>query len=138
MKEGLFIGQLSKKIGIPTQTVRYYEQLGLIDPPKRTDTQYRIYSEEDEARLRFILHAKLFGLSLEEIKEIIQLSDLGIEPCENLKGMVKKHLDELNQRIQEMIAFRDDLARRYEKLDMLDSCPEAHAGKICRFIEREI
>lgn len=134
MKEGLFIGELSRKAGIPQHTIRYYERLGLINPPQRSDTQYRVYSEEDEARLKFIKQAKLFGLSLDEIKEIISLRAEGVVPCQHLKRIVKRHLDDLESRIREMIAFRDDLAHRYERLK---SSPDAPAGTICGFIERE-
>lgn len=131
----MFIGDLSKLVGIPTQTIRYYEKLGLIDSPKRTDTQYRIYSKEDQARLRFIMQAKNFGLSLEEIKEMINLRTEGIAPCEHLKEVVKRHLDDVNRRIQEMSAFRDELAHRYEKLNKPD--PNFPDGTICGLIERE-
>jgi MerR family transcriptional regulator, copper efflux regulator len=135
MKDGFFIGELSRKVGIPTHTIRYYEKLGLINPPERTDTHYRVYSEEDEARLRFIIQAKLFGLTLDEIKEIIDLRDQGVAPCEHLKGIVKKHLDDLDRRIQEMIWFRNELAKRYEKFNTLDS--DTSPGTICGLIEQE-
>lgn len=134
MKERFFIGELSRKVGIPTQTIRYYEKLGLINPPERTDTQYRVYFEEDEARLRFIIQAKRFGLTLDEIKEIIDLRAQGVVPCEHLKGIVKKHLDDLDRRIQEMIWFRDELAGRYAKFSTSDS---TSMGAICGFIEQE-
>ncbi len=134
VKRGFFIGELSQRVGIPPHTIRYYERLGLINPPERSETQYRIYSEEDEARLRFIKQAKLFDLSLDEIREIIDLRCEGIAPCEYLRGMIKRHLDDLDGRIQEMIAFRDELARRYERLK---SAPDTTAGTICGFIEQE-
>lgn len=135
MKEGFFIGELSRKVGVSPHTIRYYERLGLIKPPKRSKTRYRVYSKEDEARLRFIQQAKLFGLSLEEIKEIINLRNKGFAPCEHLKGIIKRHLDDLNCRIQEMITFRDELARRYESLKSITDIP---TGTICGLIEQEV
>lgn len=134
MKKGLFIGELSRKTGIPPHTIRYYERLGLINPPRRSETHYRVYSEEDEMRLRFIQQAKLFGLSLDEIKGIIDLRADGFAPCEHLKRMIKKHLDELDSRIRELMTFREELARRYERLK---SDPDVSAGTICGLIERE-
>ena len=135
LKEGFLIGGLSRKVGIPTQTIRYYERLGLIDPPERTEARYRVYSEEDEARLRFIKQAKLFRLSLDEIKELIDLRAEGVAPCGHLKGMIKRHLNDVDRRIHEMVAFREELARRYERVNT--SYPDAPSGMICGFIEQE-
>ena len=88
MSEGLLIGDLSKKFNISTQSIRYYERIGLINHPKRTESKYRIYSNEDESKLRFILQAKQFGLSLDDIKELINLSSNNISPCEHLKSLL--------------------------------------------------
>lgn len=137
MNDGFFIGELSRKIGISTQTIRYYEKLGLINPPERTDTQYRVYSEGDEARLRFIIQAKLFGLTLDEIKEIIDLRAQGMLPCKHVKEIVKRHLDDLDRRIQEMIAFRNELAGRYTKFNIQESESDTTSGTICGLIEQE-
>ena len=143
MKEGLFIGELSRQTRIPVQTVRYYERLGLLDPPERTQAQYRIYSEETIERLQFIVKAKRFGLSLDEIKKLIDISAEGTPPCANLKLMVKQHLDDLNLRIQEMLEFRQDLTNRYSTINALlrdsTSIPNNALGRsrICELIEQE-
>lgn len=143
MKQGLFISELSHRVNLPTQTIRYYERLGLLDPPERTESQYRVYSEEVVERLRFIQKAKLFGLSLDEIKQLIGIRAGGVPPCANLKVMVKKHLDELDCHIQEVLAFRQELANRYQQIDtLLSDSPAAHSkenfnGRICGLIERE-
>ena len=143
MKQGLFIGELSHRVYVPTQTIRYYERLGLLDAPERTESQYRIYSEEAVERLQFIQKAKLYGLSLDEIKQLIKIRVEGVPPCTSLKAMVKKHLDELDYHIQEMLAFRQELANRYEQIDtLLSDSSAAHTevnfnGRICGLIERE-
>jgi len=134
MEERFFIGELSRRTGIPSHTVRYYEQLGLIDPPERTEAKYRVYSEQDETRLRFIEQAKLFGLSLTEIKKIIKLKAAGIEPCAYVKDMIRKHLDDLDRRIQEMVTWRDTLASWY---DQVKSTPDICTGTVCGLIEDE-
>ncbi|MEI2577367.1 MerR family transcriptional regulator [Scytonema sp. PRP1] len=142
-KEVLFIGELSQRVDLPTQTIRYYERLGLLNQPKRTESKYRIYSQEDEERLRFIQKAKRFGLSLEEIKKLIDINALGALPCVNLKAMVKQHIDELERRIHELTALQQELLSRYEQIEAL--LPDSPAvpndtiynGKICGLIERE-
>lgn len=143
VKKSLFIGELSRQVGIPVQTIRYYERLGLLDPPERTLSQYRVYSEEAFERLRFIQKAKRFGLSLDEIKKLIDISAKGVPPCVSLKLMVKQHFDDLDRRIQEMVAFRQELASRYEQIDALlpdasnTSSKTIYGGRICGLIERE-
>ena len=65
VKEGLLIGELSsRQVGIPVGTIRYYERLGLLNPPKRTVSQYRVYSEKAIERLQFILKAKCSHISI--------------------------------------------------------------------------
>ncbi|MGB7441523.1 MAG: heavy metal-responsive transcriptional regulator [Coleofasciculaceae cyanobacterium] len=140
-KEGWLIGELSTLVGIPTHTIRYYERLGLLEPPRRTESQYRLYGSEDEERLRFIQKAKRFGLSLEEIKQLIEIRTTGVPPCASLKAMVKQHLDELDCRLREMTAFRQELASRYKEISKLlpneAALPtdEICNGKICGLIE---
>lgn len=141
--EGLLIGELSQKTGVSTQTIRYYERLGLLNAPQRNTAHYRIYSEEAEERLQFIQKAKHFGLSLEEIKTLIEIRAKGVPPCTNLKAMVKKHLDDLEQRIQEMVTFHQELSHRYQEIET--TIPDSSAavteklcqGKICGLIERD-
>jgi MerR family transcriptional regulator, copper efflux regulator len=143
VKSGLYIGELSRQMGIPTQTIRYYERLGLLNPPQRTESQYRVYSEEDVERLQFILKAKRFKLSLDEIKKLIDIRVSGILPCADLKVMVKKHLDELDYQIQEMAALRESLANRYQEIDKLLADPlnvpsnGIDDSTICWLVERE-
>ncbi|GAB4179644.1 MAG: hypothetical protein Fur006_13120 [Coleofasciculaceae cyanobacterium] len=140
MKQGWLIGELGHRVGVPPQTIRYYERLGLLEPPERTESDYRIYSEASEERLRFIQKAKRFGLSLDEIKQLIDIRASGIIPCANLKVMVKQHLHDLEHRIQEMQAFRQELDAWYEQIEELvpDSTLPTQTvcqGKICGLIE---
>lgn len=133
MKGSLLIGKLSRQLGIPAHTIRYYERLGLVPPPSRADNSYRVYSKEHEERLIFIQKAKRFGLSLEEIKTLIGIREEESTPCEEVKKLVRMHLQELDDRIQNMIAFRDELANRYHRLESVGTAP----GVICGLIERE-
>ena len=132
---------MSDRVGVSAHTIRYYERLGLLEPSRRTEAGYRIYGEENEERLRFIQKAKRFGLSLDEIKQLITVRIKGTPPCASLKTMVKQHLDDLDRKIEEMVSLRRELASRYEEIDR--SLPDVSAppteeicrGKICRLIE---
>ena len=132
--EGLLISELSERVEIPAHTIRYYEKIGLINPPERSVSQYRIYREDDEARLKFIKQAKLFGFTLEEIREVISLREEGIAPCDHVKELISKHLEELDLRINELVTFRNELAQRYKKICDLEEIPD---GMICGLIEQE-
>lgn len=142
MQKGLLISELSRQVNVPVSTIRYYERQGLLNPSQRTQSQYRVYAQDAQDRLHFIQKAKKFGLSLDEIKEILELSARGIAPCENLKAMVKHHLEELDHHIQEMMHLRQELSRRYEILEgqlaISSSGPDhSPSGTVCSLIEQE-
>jgi len=86
----LTIGQLSRQVGIPTKTIRYYEDIKLLQPAKRMDNKYREYSEEDIARLRLIKQARALGLPLNEVKQLVE--ECLDESCEHLRGSFLAHL----------------------------------------------
>lgn len=133
MKEALFIGKVARLLGIRPQAIRYYERLGLIPRPARARNGYRAYSAEHVERLKFVQKAKRFGLSLQEIGRLIDIREEGSVPCEEVKRLIKAHLDELDSRIQNMVAFRDDLATRYRKIEQEGSA----TGAVCGLIERQ-
>lgn len=69
----LQISDLAEKLGITTRTIRLYEKMGLVDPPKRTEGKVRYYEKSDIKRFKFVLKLKALGLSLEEMKELAEL-----------------------------------------------------------------
>lgn len=69
------IGELAKMTGCQVVTIRYYEKEGLLKRPERTERNYRLYGDEDIARLRFIRHCRRHGMSLDEIRTLLVYSD---------------------------------------------------------------
>ncbi|MDQ7793355.1 MAG: heavy metal-responsive transcriptional regulator [bacterium] len=126
------IGALSRKTGIPRSTVRYYERLGLVDPPPRTAGGYRRYGPEHEARLTFVRQAKLLGLSLDDIASLIRLRTQGLPPCARLRELVRERLAEVDDRIRELVARREAMARHYEGLPAAEQAPP---GTVCGLVE---
>ncbi len=108
-KPKLKIGQLARRVNVNVRTLRYYETLGLLPAPQRTETGYRLYSEADERRLRFVLQAKRVGLSLEEIGRILELGRHG-SPCGYVREVVSRHIAEMNARIAKLQALRAELS----------------------------
>lgn len=125
---GLFIGELAKQVGMTTKAIRHYEGLGLLSPPRRTESGYRVYSPDDLERLRFIRGAKGLGFSLQEIKDIIGLWSSGERPCGMVSRMLQEKLTDLDRRIALLTTFRDELAAYKTTMDAQSSpdVPCAH------------
>jgi DNA-binding transcriptional MerR regulator len=105
------IGELAERLGVTTKAIRFYERIGLLPDPTRTPSGYRSYEEVDADRLVFIKTAQRLGLSLDEIKEIIAFRDRGEQPCGYVAEVLQRQVSDLDGRIREMRALRDELRR---------------------------
>ena len=124
-KDRYTISELAKEFEISTRTIRYYEEIGLLNP-ERTPGNQRIFSRKDRAKLKLILRGKRLGFSLDEIREMIEMYDVAGEP-EQIRLTLKygdKKLREIEEKIQELellkediLNLRDMLIRRLEELE---------------------
>lgn len=130
-RQMLKIGEVSKRSGIGIEALRFYEKSGLIDKHARTDSGYRMYDARVLERLSFIKQAQVLGFSLDEIKRIINEKRAGQSPCAEVRELVRLRLRELNERMQEMQRYRQELTA---KLAEWDKAGEAQ-GHICGLIE---
>ena len=96
------IGQLAEETGFSIQTIRYYESLGLLPAPDRSDSGYRKYDESYLQHINFIKNAKNMGFSLDEIKELIYLKSSNDALGKDVKHMVKLKMEELAKQIKEL------------------------------------
>lgn len=103
------IGAVSRSLGLNPQTVYFYERIGLIPPPHRTEAGYRLFSQSDVERLGFIVRAKSLGLSLEEIKEILALKDGQLLTCSEVQNRLLNKLEAIEENIRQLQALRQDL-----------------------------
>lgn len=129
--ELLKIGEVSSRSGIGIEALRFYEKSGLLDKPARTQSGYRMYSEEVLARLEFIKRAQTLGFSLEEIKRVIDDARAGQSPCDEVREIVRLRLAELDKRLREMERYRKELAAMLVEWDKVGRAP----GRICGLIE---
>ncbi|HET9689876.1 MAG TPA: heavy metal-responsive transcriptional regulator [Acidimicrobiales bacterium] len=114
------IGEVAEAAGVTTKTVRFWEATGLLADPPRTPSGYRDYDLGAVERLTFIRHAQVAGLSLEEIKQVLAISDDGRPPCGHVAGIVRRHLDDVDQRLRDLTETRrrlGELARRAAEQD---------------------
>ena len=103
-------------LGINPQTLYFYERIGLIPPLRRTTAGYRLFSEQDIARLRFITRVKALGLRLDEIKEILVLQDGQTLTCEAMHCRLIAKVRKLEDQIQNLQVLRNEL------LPLIDQC----------------
>lgn len=129
----LTIGRLAKAAVVTVDTVRFYEREGLLGRALRSAGGFRLYGAGDVQRLRFIRRAKALGFSLDEIRELLELTQAGADRA-RVKAIARHRLADLDGRIQELQAIRAALAdheRRCSGRGALQGCPivEALAGK---------
>ena len=122
----LKIGELARQTGLSIKTIRYYERRGLLEQPPRTQGGYRLYGLEEVARVRFIQRAKLLGLTLEEIRELVELATRCNEGelVPRLEQVLEAKLAETERKLAELWAFRQNLLYYRERAeDLRDRVP---------------
>jgi len=123
---GITIGKLAKKAGVSIDTVRFYERRGLIEEPARTESNYRLYKEEDAERLRFIKRAKDLGFSLSEIKELLALRHNPTASKSEVKQRTELKIRDIRQKIQDLsgiLAALEHLSESCDGLGPVSDCP---------------
>lgn len=111
----LSIGTLAKRTGTKVQTIRYYEQIGLLPEPGRTEGGQRRYGREDLDRLAFVRHARQLGFALDAIRELLDLSDNPARSCAEVDRIAQRHLREVEARIARLEALRTELGRMVQE-----------------------
>ncbi len=129
----LTIGKLAKRLDLNPRTLRFYEEVGVLPPPARTPAGYRLYSREDEERLRFVKSAQRLGLSLGEIKEVLAFRDRGDRPCRYVAGVIERRLAEIDERMRELRALERELHVLRER--MRAGGIAEREGAFCHYIE---
>jgi DNA-binding transcriptional MerR regulator len=130
-----FIGQLATEVGLTPKTIRYYETVGLLPPPARTESRYRLYTPQTAELLRFIQKAKALGFTLTEIREIMALRQRGHLPCPHVHALLTDRTESLSRQIQELSLLRDELRRLAKRSASLPRTPKSPVT-ICPHIER--
>lgn len=122
------IGGLAKASGVKVTTIRYYESIGLIDPPDRSEGGQRLYDQKAVDRMRFIRHARDFGFPLEAIRELIALSQNQDRSCVEIDQIARRHAADVKQRIKRLKALDRELNR------MIKECAADRIAE-CRVME---
>lgn len=128
MKKDAAIGEAARMSGVKAPTIRYYEQIGLLPAPSRSDGNRRLYSAMDLRRLSFIRHARELGFEIEAIRTLLALQDAPDHPCAEADAIARARLTEVDQRIARLAALREELAQMIE-------CRGDGQVRECRVIE---
>lgn len=121
------IGELSKRTGVKIPTIRYYEQMGLIEPPERSEGNQRRYNTDGLRRLSFIRHSRDLGFTIEDVKGLLELSHHPEDPCHNAHSIAIQHLKDVQGRIAKLRRLERELKR-------ISKCDAGHIAD-CAVIE---
>ncbi|WP_153914639.1 Zn(2+)-responsive transcriptional regulator [Shewanella sp. TC10] len=125
------IGELAKLFEVKTDTLRFYEKHGLLAPSNRSDSGYRLYSQDDAEKLRFIVRAKAVGFSLSDIAELLSIElDKSNWACADVKGMVDIKLEQVQAKIAELEFFASSLSKLSEAC-----CGGPESAEHCSILE---
>lgn len=128
MSDMIAIGELGRATGVKVETVRYYERIGLLAPPRRTPGNYRAYGAGHLNRLSFIRRSRDLGFSLDQVRALLDLADQKDRPCGAVDAIAKAHLAEVERKIADLAALRSELE------SMIRQCGRG-AVRDCRIIE---
>ena len=124
----LAIGDLARSTGTKVNTIRFYEECGLLPQAERTGSGRRIYRDADTQRLTFIRQGRNLGFPLDAVRELLTLADDPAQPCEAIDRIARVHLAEIDQKIANLSALRAELDR------LLGSCDHGTVAN-CKIIE---
>ena len=113
------IGELSRSLGVTTRTLRLYEQLGLIDPPQRTEGGIRYYTREDIRRIKFVLKVKELGLSLRQMQELAEIYGQTKMPDRIMPRLIEildTHTDAIHRKIGKLSSLARDIAEYRKRI----------------------
>jgi MerR family transcriptional regulator, repressor of the yfmOP operon len=113
------IGDLARRTGLTVRTIRYYEELGLLESVKRVEGGVRVYTHDDERRLRFIQRLKVLGLTLQEMLELESLyrrerTNRAVLP--KLIEILDRHLAQTMERVESLLSLRDQIRTERERI----------------------
>jgi DNA-binding transcriptional MerR regulator len=130
------IGELSKSSGLSIKTIRYYEDLDLIQAVKRTKGGFRLFEEKTTLmRLQFIKQAQRLGMSLEEIRQILEVRDRGELPCQDVKQKLEDKVAQINDQIQALEHLKNQIQSLLAGADpILETPPD---DRICPIIQNQ-
>ncbi|MES0875349.1 Cd(II)/Pb(II)-responsive transcriptional regulator [Sinimarinibacterium thermocellulolyticum] len=105
------IGQLGRALGVPVETIRYYEREGLLPRAERSTSNYRVYGEAHADRLRFIVNCRALDMTLDEVRSLLDYHDAPSKDCTRVNELLDEHIAQVATRIAELHRLEGQLQR---------------------------
>jgi len=128
MSDPMTIGAAARATATRTETIRYYEKIGLLPRPSRSFNNYRHYTATDVARLGFVRRARELGFPLEQVRELLTLADQHERDCTDVNELTRQHISTIERRIADLRALNHELRA------LLDACQGGPVDE-CRILE---
>lgn len=124
-RSDMTIGGLSKETGVNIETIRYYERVGILPAPPRTEGGHRLYMQPHVKRLTFIRRSRELGFSLDEIRALLHLVDGGDFTCAEVEAITLQHLDGIRRKIADLRKLERVLRKMAAQCDggAVPECP---------------
>ena len=122
------IGRIASLLGVSVETVRYYERCGLLDKPTRTSGNYRVYSEQQVERLKFILNCRNLDMTHDEIRRLLRLRQRPPKDCTEVNAIIDEHIAHIDERIAEL----RQLSKHLHQLRI--SCNQVRSVEDCKIM----
>ena len=129
------IGEVARAAGITSKTIRFYEDFGLLPDPGRTESGYRQYERDTVERLGFVVRAKQLGMSLEEIRGILDIHDRQEATCDHVRELLEQKIAAIDQAMADLKDLRADLQALADESGTMEDCRPS-GGRVCGIIER--
>jgi len=146
----LTIGTLSERAGCHIETIRYYERIGLMPRPARSEGGHRLYGEEQVKRLGFIRRSRELGFTLDQVRTLLRLVDGRRYTCAQVKRVTVEHLDEIHRKVEDLRKIERVLKDMATQCDggavpqcpvidaLFDHAPEAQSGRTRRAPRKQL
>lgn len=112
---GLSRGELARRTGVNLETIRYFERIGILSEPPRTEGGHRVYDESHVRTLSFVRRSRSLGFTPEEVRAIVELGGPGAAQCAEVHEIAKHHLEQVRSRIADLVEIERLLAETIEQ-----------------------
>ena len=131
------IGELAKRTTLTVDAIRFYEKRRLLPKPVRSTGRFRLYTDDDTERLRFIQQAQGLGFSLTEVRELVDLRTRKIDACKSVRLLLKGKLSDVRAKKRELETLESELKTDLQKCNQELKRRQRHAAGACPVLEVE-
>lgn len=129
MRKNYRIGDLAQAMSVPVETIRYYEREGLLPPPARSQSNYRLYDHAQRQHLEFVLHCRALDMTHDDIRRLLSLREAPERECAEVNALLDEHIGHVTARIRSLRALQSELKA------IRSRCGNPRATKDCAILQ---